>query len=81
VALIRRGAEGLLHLVPSGSASRYEFAREVVRTSGSRSAVRPVPTSRFPSPARRPAYSVLDNRAAAALLGRAIPEWRELLPA
>jgi len=80
VTLLRNEATGLLHLVPSGSATRYEFAREVIRTTGSRSTVEPVATSRFPSPARRPAFSVLDNARAAAWLGARLPHWKQLIP-
>ena len=80
LALLRENAEGLLHLVPSGQATRYAFAREVVRALGSASTLAPARTSDFPSAARRPAYSVLDNRKAAAVLRRGIPDWRDLLP-
>ena len=79
--LLKIKAEGLLHLVPSGAATRYEFAREVARLSGSASSIEPVKTSRFPSPARRPAYSVLCNDKAAKLLGRALPDWKAALAA
>jgi dTDP-4-dehydrorhamnose reductase len=68
--------EGLLHLVPSGEASRYDFARAV---AGSRSKVERAKTADFPAPARRPAYSAMSNRRAAAALGAPIPDWRELL--
>ena len=78
--LLRGGAEGLLHLVPSGQATRYQFARAVARALRSRSSVDPARTEDFPSPARRPAYSVLDNRKAAATLGAPLPAWEELLP-
>ena len=78
--LIDRKAEGLLHLVPSGHATRYEFALEVVKKTASRSRVEPAKSGEFPSAAARPAWSVLDNRRAAALLGGALPEWRELVP-
>jgi dTDP-4-dehydrorhamnose reductase len=78
-ALVRKGAEGLLHVVPSGAASRYELAQEVVRAMGSLASVTPVGVDRFPSPARRPIYSVLDNRRAAAMLGHALPDWKKLL--
>jgi dTDP-4-dehydrorhamnose reductase len=77
--LLKRKAEGLLHLVPSGAATRYEFAREVVRRTGSRSNVEPVKSDRFPSPARRPAYSVLSNARAAQLLARPLPDWQTAL--
>jgi dTDP-4-dehydrorhamnose reductase len=80
LALLRARAEGLFHLVPSGQATRYAFAREVVRALGSASKVEPARTSEFPSAARRPVYSVLENRKAGSVLGRGIPDWRELLP-
>jgi dTDP-4-dehydrorhamnose reductase len=81
VLLVRKNAEGLLHLVPSGEATRYAFAREVVGAVGSRSEVQPARSAEFPSPARRPVYSVLDNRKAAAALGAALPSWQSLLRA
>jgi len=77
--LLTRSAEGLLHLVPSGQASRYEFACEVVRALGSASHVEPARTSDFPSPAARPTYSVLDNRRAAGLLQKDVAHWKSLL--
>jgi dTDP-4-dehydrorhamnose reductase len=80
IALLRAGASGLLHLVPSGQATRYEFAQEVVKANRSRSRVEPAKSADFPTPARRPAFSVLDNRRAAAALGVALPHWRDLLP-
>jgi len=79
--LLQRKAEGLLHLVPSGAATRHEFAREVVRRTGSRSTVEAVSSERFPSPARRPAYSVLSNARAAQLLARPLPDWQAALAA
>jgi dTDP-4-dehydrorhamnose reductase len=79
--LLKGRAEGLLHLVPSGAATRYEFAREVVRRTGSRSTVEAVKSDRYPSAARRPAYSVLSNARAAQVLGRPLPDWRSALAA
>lgn len=80
LALLRANASGLFHLVPSGQATRYDFAREVVRALGSASKLDPARTSDFPSAASRPTYSVLDNHKLAALLKRPLPDWRELLP-
>jgi dTDP-4-dehydrorhamnose reductase len=81
VAMLHKEASGLLHLVPSGSATRYEFAREVVALTQSRSRVEPAATAEFPAPARRPVYSALDNRTAAALLGARLPHWKSVLEA
>jgi dTDP-4-dehydrorhamnose reductase len=80
VALLQARAEGLFHLVPSGEATRFEFARAVVKACGSRSSVGAAKSADFPSPARRPAYSVMSNAAAARALGRAFPAWTALLP-
>jgi dTDP-4-dehydrorhamnose reductase len=79
VALIEKGASGLLHLVPSGAATRYEFACQVVQGTRSQRQVTAVSSAHFPSLARRPAYSVLHNRRAAELLGHGLPDWGELL--
>lgn len=79
IALLDKDCAGLMHLVPSGVATRWEFAREIVRLSGSRSEVQPARTADFPSAARRPAYSAMSNARASAALGRALPDWRELL--
>ena len=79
VSLIRKSATGLLHLVPAGEATRYDFAREVVKAMNSRSTVQPVTSAHFPAAARRPAYSVMSNEAAGALLGGRLPTWQFLL--
>jgi dTDP-4-dehydrorhamnose reductase len=75
-ALIELGSSatpaGVLHYVNAGQASWFELAQEVFRLIGADPArVLPVPTSRFPRPAPRPAWSVLSthswtNRAFAA---------------
>ena len=77
IDLLKRKAEGLLHLVPSGQATRYEFALEVVKASGSGSIVDRAKTTDFPTPALRPAYSVMSNSNVVRLLGHAMPEWKE----
>jgi dTDP-4-dehydrorhamnose reductase len=79
VRLLTIGASGLVNLVPSGEASRYAFACEVVRALQSRSTVVPAKRTEFASPAARPSYSVLDNRRAARILGSPLPEWKALL--
>jgi len=80
VALLATEASGLMHLVPTGEASRFEFAAEVARRLGSKSKVDRAKTADFPSPAQRPAYSVLSNALAARVLGRALPRWQDVMP-
>ncbi len=79
IALVERNASGTVHLVPSGQATRYEFACEIVKTIGSRSRVEPASTASFPSAAQRPVYWVLDNRRACSVLGTALPGWKDLV--
>ena len=77
--LLEGGASGLLNVVPSGQASRYEFACEVVRLLGSPSGVEPAKSLEFASAARRPAYSVLHNQRAGHALGEMLPDWKVLV--
>ena len=79
VSMLEKKAEGLFHLVPSGAATRYQFAREVVATMHSTSEVQPAETAEFPSAARRPMYSVLANHQAALVLGAPLPRWQSVL--
>lgn len=79
VRLVQAEATGLANLVPSGQASRHEFARELVRVLGSRSTVEPAKSGDFPSRARRPSYSVLGNLKASGIAGGPLPDWRRAL--
>ncbi len=80
-ALAHQGAGGVYHYTDSGVASWYDFAvaiAEEAHTLGlldSLPVVTPVTTADFPTPARRPAYSVLDKSKTSALIGAA-PHWR-----
>jgi dTDP-4-dehydrorhamnose reductase len=39
----------------------------------------PIPTSEYPAPARRPAYSVLDTGKFRTTFGLTLPDWRQSL--
>ena len=71
--------EGVLHLTNAGECTRYEQAQEIIRLDGLGARVEPVSSEAFPRPARRPQYSVLDNSAANAILGKPLPSWRDSL--
>ena len=57
-------SETHLHGVASGSGTWFDFASEVALALGKNpgETVFPVKSSEFPTPAKRPAFSVLDNR-------------------
>jgi len=77
--LLDAGARGIYHLAGSGSCTRDEMAREILRLARLEGVkVVPVPASSFPSKAPRPANSVLDCSKAAAL-GVVMPDWHDAL--
>lgn len=76
--LEKHAAPGLYHVVNSGEATWFEFAREIVRRSGISAKVTPIGSHEFPTAAVRPCYSVLDNRKAASITGP-IPAWEDAL--
>lgn len=83
--LIAAHASGIYHYTDSGVASWYDFAvaiQEEALDAGlltRRTIVTPIATVDFPTPARRPHFSVLDKSATVALLGKPPPHWREQL--
>jgi dTDP-4-dehydrorhamnose reductase len=60
-------AYGTYHATNDGACTWYEFAREVFRLAGLSVDVQPVSSAAYGAPARRPPYSVLENRALRAL--------------
>jgi dTDP-4-dehydrorhamnose reductase len=52
---------GTYHVTNSGNASWFDFAREIYRITGKTTTVLPVPSTRFPRKAKRPARAILLN--------------------
>ena len=83
-SLSARDARGIFHHTDSGAASWYDFAVAIQEEALARGRltreipVEPIATADYPTPAMRPAYSVLDKSATAALIGTA-PHWRTRL--
>ncbi|MCG7408982.1 dTDP-4-dehydrorhamnose reductase [Paenibacillus sp. ACRRX] len=63
VNLLQSDLYGTYHVTNAGPCSWYDFASAIMKETGMQVPVRPVPTSQFPRPARRPSYSVMDGRA------------------
>lgn len=59
--LVRKPAYGIYHLSNSEPTTWYEFTKEIFRQCKINTPVNPCTTDEFPRPAKRPAYSVLDN--------------------
>ena len=69
---------GLYHVVNSGSASWFDFAREIIHRARVEASVTPCSSSEYPTRAARPRYSALDNAKVSAAFGPLQP-WREAL--
>jgi dTDP-4-dehydrorhamnose reductase len=86
-ALTTRRAAGLWHWSDSGVASWYDFAVAVgeealrLKLLPTVPPITPIDTAEYPTPAARPAYSVLDKRATEKLLKVSAPHWRTALRA
>ncbi|MFE3444716.1 dTDP-4-dehydrorhamnose reductase [Nocardia sp. NPDC059180] len=75
-------APRLLHATNSGTASRFELARAVFAGVGADpERVRPCDSSKFPRPARRPAYSVLSDASWTGAGLTPLRPWRSALEA
>ena len=60
-ALLANGRRGLFHATNAGEATWHDVAARVFAAAGRAELLSPCATSDYPTPARRPAYSVLDG--------------------
>lgn len=67
---------GTYHFAGAPDASWADFAREIFRQAGRAVTVEDIPTSDWPTPARRPLNSRLDCSATEAAFGLRRPDWR-----
>jgi dTDP-4-dehydrorhamnose reductase len=70
---------GIYNYSNEGQISWYDFALAIREMTGSACRVDPIPTSQYPTAAKRPHYSLLDKALIRATYGIQIPEWRESL--
>lgn len=70
---------GRLHLVSQTAATRYEMAEALFDLAGLKPKMEPVPTSAFPTPARRALNAELDTTRLRTVFGVQLPPWRESL--
>lgn len=81
ISIIQSGAKayGIYHYSNEGQATWYEFAKAIFEANGIAIELNPIPTSAYPTPAQRPAYSVLDKTKIKRTFGLAIPHWHQSL--
>lgn len=70
---------GIYHYSNTGIITWYEFALAIKELTGSNCIVDPITTDQYPTPARRPKYSVLDTKKIRDSFGITIPDWKKSL--
>jgi dTDP-4-dehydrorhamnose reductase len=70
---------GIYHYSNEGVASWYDFAKAIFEISGVTCKVNPVLSDQFPTPAKRPHFSVLNKSKIRNRFGIEIPYWKESL--
>ena len=75
---VYEGNEGVYHFSNEGVCSWYDFAVEIAAVAGNTGChINPCHSSEFPSPVKRPPYSVLDKTKIKNTFDIDIPHWRE----
>jgi dTDP-4-dehydrorhamnose reductase len=74
-SLDRADLRGIYNLTASGKTSWYGFADAILKLSGETCSLHPIPTNDYPTPAQRPAYSVLDNSKLNQTFNLVMPDW------
>lgn len=69
----------IYHYSNEGVASWYDFAHEIMKQNSLLCQVSPIPTSEYPTPARRPTYSVMDKSKIKSHYSITIPHWTDSL--
>ncbi|MEZ5535992.1 MAG: dTDP-4-dehydrorhamnose reductase [Thiolinea sp.] len=84
-ALSAQNASGIYHCSDNGVASWYDFAAAIQEQAlelgllNKAIPLRPIRSSEYPTPAKRPAYSVMDKSTTETALGYTLPYWRNSL--
>jgi len=72
-------APGIYHYTNEGQTSWYGFAMAIRELTNSPCEVNPIPSAAYPTPARRPGYSVLDKSDIKQTYDIIIPDWKDSL--
>lgn len=70
---------GIYNYSNEGEITWYDFAVAIKELTGAVCMVNAIPTTQYPTPAKRPQYSLLDKTKIKAVYQISIPEWKESL--
>jgi dTDP-4-dehydrorhamnose reductase len=77
--VVKNSIAGIWHYSNEGTTSWYDFATAIMEIKNLQCKVMPIETSQYPTPARRPPFSVLNKNKIKTAFGLEIPHWRESL--
>lgn len=78
--VLKNPVEGIYHYSNEGVCSWYDFTMMIVEIAGNKGCdIQPCHSDEFPSPVKRPAYSVLDKTKIKETFGIKIPYWTDSL--
>jgi dTDP-4-dehydrorhamnose reductase len=72
---------GIYNYSNDGIIGWYDFAMAIKELTGSNCNINPIPTSQYPTPAKRPLYSILDKTKVQNTFGIQLKDWKESLAA
>ena len=70
---------GIYNYSNAGVINWYQFATSIKELSDSKCVVHPIPSSNYPTPAKRPSYSVMDTAKIQQIFNIVIPFWKDSL--
>ena len=76
---VGKSMNGVYHFANTGETTWFNFAAKIKAIAGLDCVLNPIETKDFPTPAKRPAYSVLDTSKIEEALSLSIPTWEEAL--
>jgi dTDP-4-dehydrorhamnose reductase len=68
---------GIYNFSNEGQCSWYDFAKKIFEINNISIDLKPIPTTSFPTPAKRPSYSVIDKTKIKDIFGITIKKWEE----
>ena len=78
--ILSKPVQGIYHFSNEGVCSWYDFTQMIARIAGNKDCdIQPCYSSEYPSPVKRPAYSVLDKRSIRETFGIEVPYWVDSL--
>ena len=79
IVISNKNTFGIYNFSNEGQCSWYDFAKKIFEINKIKIDLQPIPTTSFPTPAKRPAFSVLDKTKIKNTFGIEIKNWEESL--